>query len=47
MCFIPLSEGSGINLNDGGFGEGICADEFVVGRMECDDNDTDFSSNSF
>jgi hypothetical protein len=34
-------------LDDGGFGEGVCADEFVVRRMEGDDDDTDFASDSF
>ena len=34
MGFIPLTEGSGIDLHDGGFGEGVGSDEFVVGWME-------------
>jgi hypothetical protein len=46
MCFVPLSEWGSINLNDGGSGEGIGADEFVIGRMESDNDDTDFSSDT-
>jgi hypothetical protein len=36
----PLSEGSGIDLNDGGTGEGVGTDEFVVGRVVDDTDDT-------
>ena len=45
MCFVPLSERSGIDLNNSGFGKGIGADEFVVGRVEDDEDNTDFASN--
>jgi len=34
-------------LDNGGFGEGVGADKFVVGRMERDDDDTDFASDAF
>jgi hypothetical protein len=47
VSFVPLSERSSVDLDDGGFGEGVCADEFVVRRMEGDDDDTDFASDSF
>lgn len=47
MSFIPLSEGGSVDLDNGGFGEGVCADKFVVRRMVGDDNDTDFASDSF
>ena len=30
VCFVPLSEGRGVDLDDGGFCEGVGADEFVV-----------------
>jgi hypothetical protein len=46
MCLIPLSERSSIDLDDGGFGEGVGSDEFVVGRMECDDDDTDLAGDT-
>ena len=46
MCFVPLSKWGSVDLDDGGFCEGICSDEFVVGRMVSDDNDTDFTSNA-
>jgi hypothetical protein len=46
MCFIPLTERSRINLNNGGFGKGVGSDEFVIGRMESDDDHTDLSGNT-
>ena len=36
----PLSEGSGINLDDGGLGEGVGTDELVVGGVVDDTDDT-------
>lgn len=36
----PLSEGSGINLDDGRLGEGVGADKLVVGGVVDDTNDT-------
>jgi hypothetical protein len=35
---VPLSEGGGIDLDDGGAGEGVGADKFVVGGV-VDDTD--------
>lgn len=46
MCLVPGTERCGIDLDDGGAGEGVCADEFVVGRVEGDDNDTDLAGNA-
>ena len=46
MCFVPLTERSGIDLDDSGFGEGVGSDKFVVGRMEGDDDDTDLAGDS-
>ena len=46
MCFVTLTKWSGIDLNYSGFSEGVGADEFVIGRMEGDDDDADFASNS-
>jgi hypothetical protein len=37
---VPLSEGSGINLNDGALGEGVGSHQLVVGRVVGDGNDT-------
>jgi hypothetical protein len=47
VCFVPGSEGSSIDLHNGGFGEGVGADEFVVGRVVGHDNDTDFAGDTF
>jgi hypothetical protein len=41
-----LSEWRGVDLDNSSFCEGICSDEFVVGRMVGDDNDADFASNA-
>jgi hypothetical protein len=41
-----LTEGIGINLDHGGLGEGVRADEFVVGGVEGDGNDTDFAGDA-
>lgn len=45
VCLIPLSERSGIDLNNGGFGKGVCSNKFVVGGMVSDDDDTDLAGN--
>jgi hypothetical protein len=37
---VPLSEGGGVNLDDGAAGQGVGADELVVGRVVGDGNDT-------
>ena len=34
-------------MDDGGFGECVCSDKFVIGRVVGDGNDTDFASDSF
>ena len=47
MRFIPLAEGCGVNLHDSALGEGVCADEFVVGRVEVDADDADFARDAF
>ena len=46
VCFIPLTERSGIDLDDGGLGEGVGSDKFVVRWMEGDDNNTDLAGDS-
>lgn len=37
---VPLTEGSGINLHNGGLGQGVCADQLVVGGVEGHSDDT-------
>ena len=46
VCLVPLSERSGIDLNDSRSGEGGGSDQLVVGRMESDDDHTDLAGNS-
>lgn len=40
VSLVPLTERSGINLDDGGLGQGVGADQLVVGRVVGDDDDT-------
>ena len=47
MCFEPLPEGCGIDLDDGGFREGVGADKLVVGRVEGHADDADFAGHAF
>lgn len=37
---VPLPEGGGVDLDDGGAGQGVGADELVVGGVVGDDDDT-------
>lgn len=46
VSFVPLSERVGIDLDDGGFGQGVGSDEFVVGGMVGHDNHTDFAGDA-
>jgi len=41
VCFVPLPEGSSIDLDNGRPGEGVGADQFVIGGMEGNGDDTD------
>jgi hypothetical protein len=43
---IPLSERSGVNLDDGGASEGVRADEFVVRGVIDDTDDTGLLGNA-
>lgn len=43
---VPLTERSGIDLDDGGSGEGVGSDQLVVGRMESDDDHTDLAGDT-
>ncbi len=40
VSLVPLTERSGVDLDDGGLGQGVGADKLVVGRMVGDNNDT-------
>jgi len=46
VCLVPLSERSGIDLDDGGAGQGVGSDEFVVGGVEGDGNDTGLAADA-
>lgn len=46
MCLVPLSEGGGIDLDDGGFGEGVGSDQLVVGGVVGDNDHTDLAGNT-
>jgi len=37
---VPLTEGSGIDLDNGGLGKGVGTDQLVVGRVVGDNDDT-------
>lgn len=43
---VPLAEGGGIDLDDGGLREGVCADQLVVGRVEDDSDDAGLAGNA-
>jgi len=47
VCLIPLSEGSRIDLDNGGAGQGVGTDELVVGRVEDDTDNTGLAGNAF
>lgn len=40
MSLVPLTEGGGIDLDDGGLGQGVGTDQLVVGGMVGDDDNT-------
>lgn len=47
MCLVPLAERCRVDLDDGGFGKRVRADEFVVRRMEGHANDANFAGYAF
>jgi len=47
VCLVPLSERSSVDLDNGRLGEGIRADELVVGRVKGNSKDTDFARDAF
>lgn len=46
VSFVPGAEGSSVDLHHGGLGQGVCADEFVVGGMVGDDDDANLAGNA-
>ena len=46
MSLVPLTERSGIDLDNSRLGQGVGADELVVGRVEGDGNDADLAGNA-
>lgn len=46
VSLVPLSEGGGVNLDDGRLGEGVGTDQFVVRRVVHDTNDTGLAGNT-
>ena len=44
---VPLTEGSGVDLDDGRLGEGVGADELVVGRVVRDNDHTGLACAAF
>lgn len=44
---VPLTEGGGVDLDDGGLGQGVGTDEFVVGRVVDDADDTGLAGEAF
>ena len=46
MGLVPLPEGSGIDLNNGGAGQGVGTDELVVGGVEGDTDDADLAGDT-
>ena len=46
VSLVPLTEWSGIDLDDSGAGEGVGTDQLVVGWMESDNDHTDLAGNT-
>ena len=47
MCLVPLSKRRGVDLYNGGFGESVGADKFVVRGMVGHGDDTHFPGYAF
>lgn len=47
VSLVPLSEGSSVDLDDGGLGQGVGADQFVVGRVVDDHDHTGLARDAF
>ena len=43
---VPLAEGGGVDLDHGGAGQGVGADELVVGGVEGDTDDADLAGDT-
>ncbi len=46
VCLVPLPERRGVDLHHGGLGQGVCADELVVGGVESHSDDADFAGDT-
>lgn len=46
MGLVPLPERSSVDLDDGGLGQGVGADKFVVRRVVGDDDDAGLAGNA-
>lgn len=46
MSLVPLSERSGVDLDNGGFCEGVCADKLVVRGMVRDNDHADLAGDA-
>ena len=46
MGLVPLAEGRGVDLDDGRLGQGVGADQLVVGRVVGDNDDTGLAGNT-
>jgi hypothetical protein len=47
VCLVPLSEWRSVDLDNGALGQGVGSDEFVVGGMEGDTDDTGLAGDGF
>jgi hypothetical protein len=43
---VPGAEGRGVDLDDGGLGQGVCAHKFVVGRVVDDADDASLAADA-
>lgn len=46
MCLVPLTEWGGVDLDDGGLGEGVGSDQLVVRRVVGDNDHADLAGDA-